>query len=171
MSAPAVLVVEDGHIFRGVAWGATGAACGPAVINTSISGYQQELTDPKNQGAIVVCTSPHVGNVGVHDADARSDKYQAIGLVAREPSRITSNWQAEGDLVNDLNEAKVVGIAKIDTRALAQLLTKNPNMRVGIFSGDALPDALDDLALSTSIPQSIVQELVDLLKANGEGEA
>ncbi|HHT40961.1 MAG TPA: hypothetical protein GX000_04915 [Actinomyces sp.] len=167
---PAVLVTDQGHIFRGCSWAATGCACGRLVVDKSIAGYQQALTDPENHGAIVLFTSPHIGNVGIHEGAAKSDKYQAAGLILREPTRITSSWQAEADLRPALENDGVVAVAKVDTRAIARIAVKNPEIRVGIFSGDCLPEALDDLSESTPIPRSIVNELVERVKAAKNGE-
>jgi carbamoylphosphate synthase small subunit len=166
--APAVLVTDQGHIFRGFSWAAKGCACGRLVVDTSISGYQRALTDPENEGAIVLFTSPHIGNVGIHEGDALPDRMQAAGLILREPTRITSNWQAEGDLRPALENENVVAVAKVDTRAIARIAVKNPDTLVGIFSGDCLPEALDDLSESTPIPRSIVNELVERVKNAGK---
>lgn len=164
----ALLISEDGHVFRGYAWGATGRAIGQAVLNTSLSGYQAELTDPKNSQSIVVMTSPHVGNVGVHAADAVSDSYHARGLVVREPSRLASNWQSEGELEPALTHEGVIGIYRVDTRAISQLVVTRPTLRFGIFSGSALPEAIADLNPTTPLPRSVIESLVADVVSSGQ---
>ncbi|MDO5048358.1 MAG: carbamoyl-phosphate synthase domain-containing protein [Actinomycetaceae bacterium] len=168
---PAVLVTDQGHVFRGLSWAASGCACGRLVVDTSVTAYQQALTDPANEGAIVLFTSPHIGNVGVHEADAKSQSYCAAGLVLREPARLASNWQSEGELEPALKNENVVGVSHVDTRAIARIAVNNPEVKVGIFSGDCLPEALGELSQSTPIPRSIVNELVQRVKNAGEGEA
>ncbi|MDO5719828.1 MAG: carbamoyl-phosphate synthase domain-containing protein [Actinomycetaceae bacterium] len=167
----ALLISEDGHVFRGYSWGATGCAMGKAVLNTSLSGYQAELTDPANAQSIIVMTSPHVGNVGVHAADALSDSYHARGLVVREPSRLASNWQSEGELEPALARAGVVGIHRVDTRAISQLIIAHPTLRFGIFSGASLPEAVADLNPTTPLPRSVIDTLIADVVSSGQETA
>lgn len=137
---PAVLVLEDGRIFRGRAYGAVGVAFGEAVFSTGMTGYQETLTDPSYHRQVVVMTAPHVGNTGVNDEDPESKKIWVSGYVVRDPARVPSNWRSRRSLDDELRAQGVVGISGIDTRALTRHLRERGAMRVGIFSGNALPD-------------------------------
>ncbi|MFD7712887.1 glutamine-hydrolyzing carbamoyl-phosphate synthase small subunit [Streptomyces sp. NPDC059785] len=137
---PAVLVLEDGRIFRGRAYGAVGETFGEAVFSTGMTGYQETLTDPSYHRQVVVMTAPHVGNTGVNDEDPESKKIWVAGYVVRDPARVPSNWRSRRSLDDELREQGVVGISGIDTRALTRHLRERGAMRVGIFSGNALPD-------------------------------
>lgn len=137
-SDPAALVLEDGRVFRGHAYGAVGSTLGEAVFSTGMSGYQETLTDPSYRGQVVVMTAPHVGNTGMNDEDMESRRIWVAGYVVRDPSPRASNWRSERTLEDDLVDAGVVGIRDIDTRALTRHLRDQGAMRVGIFSGDAL---------------------------------
>ncbi|MEU8758423.1 glutamine-hydrolyzing carbamoyl-phosphate synthase small subunit [Streptomyces sp. NPDC048659] len=137
---PAVLVLEDGRIFRGRAYGAVGETFGEAVFSTGMTGYQETLTDPSYHRQVVVMTAPHVGNTGVNDEDPESSRIWVAGYVVRDPARVSSNWRAKRSLDEELRTQGVVGIQGIDTRALTRHLRESGAMRVGIFSGSALPD-------------------------------
>ncbi|MFF1453483.1 glutamine-hydrolyzing carbamoyl-phosphate synthase small subunit [Streptomyces sp. NPDC058274] len=137
---PAVLVLEDGRIFRGRAYGAVGETFGEAVFSTGMTGYQETLTDPSYHRQVVVMTSPHVGNTGVNDEDPESKRIWVAGYVVRDPARVSSNWRSRRSLDEELRTQGVVGISGIDTRALTRHLRERGAMRVGIFSGNALPD-------------------------------
>ncbi|MEV7282711.1 glutamine-hydrolyzing carbamoyl-phosphate synthase small subunit [Streptomyces sp. NPDC093111] len=137
---PAVLVLEDGRIFRGRAYGAVGETFGEAVFSTGMTGYQETLTDPSYHRQVVVMTAPHVGNTGVNDEDPESSRIWVAGYVVRDPARVSSNWRARRSLDEELRQQGVVGIQGIDTRALTRHLRESGAMRVGIFSGSALPD-------------------------------
>ncbi|WP_200300523.1 glutamine-hydrolyzing carbamoyl-phosphate synthase small subunit [Streptomyces adelaidensis] len=137
---PAVLVLEDGRIFRGRAYGAVGVTFGEAVFSTGMTGYQETLTDPSYHRQVVVMTAPHVGNTGVNDEDPESKKIWVSGYVVRDPARVPSNWRSRRSLDDELRQQGVVGISGIDTRALTRHLRERGAMRVGIFSGQALPD-------------------------------
>ncbi|MFF0435763.1 glutamine-hydrolyzing carbamoyl-phosphate synthase small subunit [Streptomyces sp. NPDC004327] len=137
---PAVLVLEDGRIFRGRAYGAVGETFGEAVFSTGMTGYQETLTDPSYHRQVVVMTAPHVGNTGVNDEDPESSRIWVSGYVVRDPARVSSNWRAQRSLDEELRHQGVVGIQGIDTRALTRHLRESGAMRVGIFSGSALPD-------------------------------
>ena len=110
MTSPAVLVLEDGRIFRGQSFGAVGEALGEAVFSTGMTGYQETLTDPSYRGQVVVMTSPHVGNTGMNDEDPESRRIWVSGYVVRDPSPVVSNWRATRSLEDDLIAAGVVGI-------------------------------------------------------------
>ncbi|MFI1759060.1 glutamine-hydrolyzing carbamoyl-phosphate synthase small subunit [Streptomyces sp. NPDC020571] len=137
---PAVLVLEDGRIFRGRAYGAVGATFGEAVFSTGMTGYQETLTDPSYHRQVVVMTAPHVGNTGINDEDMESKRIWVSGYVVRDPARVPSSWRSTRTLDEELAAQGVVGISGIDTRALTRHLRERGAMRVGIFSGQALPD-------------------------------
>jgi len=132
--AKAFLVLDDGRIFEGKPWAATGRTFGEAVFQTGMTGYQETLTDPSYHRQVVVMTAPHIGNTGVNTPDNESRKIWVAGFVVRNPSTITSNWRSENDLEAELIEQSIVGIQGIDTRALTRHLRDRGAMRVGIFS-------------------------------------
>jgi carbamoyl-phosphate synthase small subunit len=132
--AKAFLVLDDGRIFEGKSWAATGRVFGEAVFQTGMTGYQETLTDPSYHRQVVVMTAPHIGNTGVNTLDNESRKIWVAGFVVRNPSTITSNWRSEKDLETELIEQSIVGIQGIDTRALTRHLRDRGAMRVGIFS-------------------------------------
>ncbi len=132
--AKAFLVLDDGRIFEGKSWAATGRTFGEAVFQTGMTGYQETLTDPSYHRQVVVMTAPHIGNTGVNTPDNESKKIWVAGFVVRNPSTITSNWRSEKDLEVALIEQGIVGIQGIDTRALTRHLRDRGAMRVGIFS-------------------------------------
>ncbi|WP_329548770.1 glutamine-hydrolyzing carbamoyl-phosphate synthase small subunit [Streptomyces sp. NBC_00554] len=150
---PAVLVLEDGRIFRGRAYGAVGETFGEAVFSTGMTGYQETLTDPSYHRQVVVMTSPHVGNTGVNDEDPESKRIWVAGYVVRDPARVPSNWRSRRSLDEELRNQGVVGISGIDTRALTRHLRERGAMRVGIFSGNALPDEGTMLAEVRQAPE------------------
>src|SRR3989475_12483788 len=118
----AILALEDGTWYRGVAAGADGEARGEVVFNTAMTGYQEVLTDPSYAGQIVTMTCPEIGNYGVSPADVESRAPQVAGLIVRESSPVASNWRAEGTLRAYLINNKIVAIADIDTRARTRQL-------------------------------------------------
>ncbi|WP_030214981.1 glutamine-hydrolyzing carbamoyl-phosphate synthase small subunit [Streptomyces bikiniensis] len=146
--APAVLVLEDGRIFRGRAYGAVGETFGEAVFSTGMTGYQETLTDPSYHRQVVVMTAPHVGNTGVNDEDPESGRIWVSGYVVRDPARVSSNWRAKRSLDEELERQGVVGISGVDTRALTRHLRERGAMRVGIFSGDAWTGVRDEALLA-----------------------
>jgi carbamoyl-phosphate synthase small subunit len=148
VSAPAVLVLEDGRMFRGDAYGAVGETFGEAVFNTGMTGYQETLTDPSYHRQVVVMTAPHVGNTGVNDEDPESGRIWVSGYVVRDPSRVRSNWRSSRTLDEELEQQGVVGISGVDTRALTRHLRERGAMRVGIFSGEVPSDALERVQAS-----------------------
>jgi carbamoyl-phosphate synthase small subunit len=145
MTSPAVLVLEDGKVFTGKAYGAVGSTLGEVVFATGMTGYQETLTDPSYAGQIVVQTAPHIGNTGVNARDEESSKVWVSGYVVRDASRIVSNFRAEKSLPEELEKYEVVGIAGIDTRALTRHLRTAGSMRGGIFSGAAASASIDEL--------------------------
>lgn len=130
----AFLVLDDGRIFEGLSWGATGRTFGEAVFQTGMTGYQETLTDPSYHQQVVVMTAPHIGNTGMNTEDNESSKIWVAGFVVRNPSPITSNWRSEISLVDVMIEQGIVGISGVDTRALTRHLRDRGAMRVGIFS-------------------------------------
>jgi carbamoyl-phosphate synthase small subunit len=167
--APAVLVLEDGRVFRGRAYGAVGETFGEAVFATGMSGYQETLTDPSYHRQVVVQTAPHIGNYGVNDDDAESRRIWVAGYVVRDPSRIASNWRAQRTLDEDLVEQGVVGISDIDTRALTRHLRERGAMRVGVFSGDAAALPVDDLVERVrTAPEMLGAALADEVSSDVE---
>jgi carbamoyl-phosphate synthase small subunit len=140
VSKTALLVLEDGRVFTGTSYGATGTALGEAVFATGMTGYQETLTDPSYHGQIVVQTAPQIGNTGWNDEDDESSGIQVAGYVVRDPARAPSNWRSTRTLADALNGQGIVGIAGIDTRALVRHLRERGAMRAGVFSGDSLAD-------------------------------
>jgi len=136
--APAILALADGTLFRGRAIGAAGNAVGEVVFNTSMTGYQEILTDPSYAGQIVTLTYPHVGNVGVNAEDEESPRVHAAGLVIRDLPRLVSNFRAERELAAYLAGASVVGIAELDTRRLTRILRERGAQNGCIVAGAAL---------------------------------
>ena len=132
----ALLVLEDGTVYRGYGYGATGASLGEVVFSTGMTGYQETLTDPSYAGQIVVQTAPHIGNTGVNTTDAESRKIWVAGYVVRDAARVASNWRSERTLDEELIEQGIVGIQGIDTRALTRRLRLSGSMRAGVFSGE-----------------------------------
>ncbi|WP_282793504.1 glutamine-hydrolyzing carbamoyl-phosphate synthase small subunit [Streptomyces sp. CC224B] len=150
---PAVLVLEDGRVFRGRAYGAVGETFGEAVFSTGMTGYQETLTDPSYHRQVVVMTAPHVGNTGVNDEDPESKKIWVAGYVVRDPARVPSSWRSRRTLDEELARQGVVGISGIDTRALTRHLRERGAMRVGVFSGEALAPDAELLARVQAQPQ------------------
>ena len=131
----AFFVLDDGRIFEGRSWAATGKTFGEAVFQTGMTGYQETLTDPSYHKQVVVMTAPHIGNTGVNSLDNESSKIWVAGFVVRNPSSLTSNWRSENDLEAEMIAQGIIGIAGVDTRAITRHLRDRGAMRVGIFSG------------------------------------
>ena len=139
---PAILVLEDGTTFEGVAFGAIGETLGEAVFNTAMTGYQETLTDPSYHKQVVIATAPQIGNTGWNDEDDESGRIWVAGYVVRDPSPRPSNWRSKRSLDDELVAQGVVGIAGIDTRALTRRLRDKGAMRVGVSSLQTTKDAL-----------------------------
>ena len=155
----AILALEDGTWFRGQAAGAEGEAAGEVVFNTSMTGYQEVLTDPSYAGQIVTMTCPEIGNYGVSSEDVESRRPQVAGFIIRDESPVASNWRAHGTLREYLIENRIVAISDIDTRALTRRLRSSGVMRGVIATGAALdPAALIDRA--QAIPKMEGSDLV-----------
>ncbi len=143
-------MLEDGRVFRGESYGATGETFGEAVFSTGMTGYQETLTDPSYHRQVVVMTSPHIGNTGMNDEDIESRRIWVSGYVVRDPARVPSNWRSTRSLADELREQGVVGISGIDTRALTRHLRERGAMRVGISSATADADALLERVLASA---------------------
>ena len=141
----ALLVTEDGRVFRGTAYGKRGQTLGELVFTTGMTGYQETLTDPSYAGQIVVQTFPHIGNTGANPTDNESAQIWVAGYAVREPSRIASNWRSETTLDDELERDGIVGIAGIDTRAVTRHIRTAGAMKAGIFSGEAADKPVEEL--------------------------
>ncbi len=141
MSTPAILALEDGSIFKGIAIGATGQSSGEVVFNTSMTGYQEILTDPSYARQIVTLTYPHIGNTGTTPEDAESSQVWASGLVIRDLPLLASNWRNEQSLDDYLKANNVVAIADIDTRRLTRILREKGAQNGCIMAGDDINEA------------------------------
>ena len=141
MSKPAILALEDGSIFKGTAIGADGESVGEVVFNTSMTGYQEILTDPSYCRQIVTLTYPHIGNYGTNDEDAECDRIWAAGLVIRDLPLVASNFRNTQALDEYLVERNVVGIADIDTRRLTRILREKGSLNGCVMAGDDINEA------------------------------
>lgn len=150
----AILVLEDGRVFRGSSFGAEGESFGEMVFNTSMTGYQEILTDPSYAGQIICMTYPLIGNYGVNEEDVESRRPWAAGFVVRESSRIASNWRSGGTLEEYLKENAIVGIEHIDTRALVRHIRDKGAMRAAISTADLDADSLVSRVLESPSMES-----------------
>ncbi len=141
-TSPAILVLADGTVFRGTAIGASGSSVGEVVFNTSITGYQEILTDPSYSKQIVTLTYPHIGNVGCNTEDVESRQVFASGLVIRDLSQTVSNFRSTQSLSDYLKANNVVGIAGIDTRKLTRILRSKGAQNGCIATGNDVEAAL-----------------------------
>lgn len=156
--AHAALALEDGTVFLGESFGARGTVFGEVCFNTSMTGYQEILTDPSYRGQILCMTAPQVGNYGVNADDVESGKLAMAGFIVREASRIASNFTATGTLGDYLTQAGVVGLAGIDTRSLVRRLRIRGAM-TGVISSDVL-EANRLVAMARSAPTLVGRDLV-----------
>ena len=136
---PAILVLADGSVFRGLSIGADGVTSGEVVFNTSLTGYQEILTDPSYSRQIVTLTYPHIGNTGINAEDVEADRIHAAGLVVRDVPRLHSNFRADQSLSDYLRSQNIVAIADIDTRRLTRILREK-----GAQSGCIMAGAVDE---------------------------
>jgi carbamoyl-phosphate synthase small subunit len=130
----AFLVLDDGRVFEGRSWAATGKTFGEAVFATGMTGYQETLTDPSYHRQVVIMTAPHIGNTGVNQEDNESAQIWVAGFAVRNPSTFSSNWRSAGSLEDELVGQGIIGIQGLDTRAVTRHLRDRGAMRVGIFS-------------------------------------
>jgi len=142
LTTPAILALEDGSIFKGLAIGATGQSIGEVVFNTSMTGYQEILTDPSYAHQIVTLTYPHIGNTGTNSEDEESAFVWAAGLVIRDLPLMASNWRSTQPLDEYLIANNVVAIADIDTRRLTRILREKGSLSGCIMAGDDIDEAL-----------------------------
>ena len=155
----AILALEDGTIYRGLAAGAEGETLGEVVFNTSLSGYQEILTDPSYSGQIVTMTCAEIGNYGVADEDVESRGPRVAGFIIRDESPVASNWRADGTLRDYLVKHNIVAISDVDTRALTRKLRSSGVMRGIVATGSQL-DAQALVAKAQSIPKMEGADLV-----------
>ena len=155
----AILALEDGTYFEGLSFGAEGETSGEVVFTTSMTGYQEVVTDPSFKGQIVTMTYPLIGNVGINSEDVESDGPKAEGFIVKEISEVYSNWRAEDSFENYLRENGVVGICEIDTRELVKKLRSAGTMRGVISTVDLDIDSL--ISKARSIPEMEGLNLVD----------
>lgn len=141
MSKPALLVLEDGTVFHGVSIGAEGFSVGEVVFNTSMTGYQEILTDPSYSQQIVTLTYPHIGNTGTNTEDEESSSIHAQGLVIRDLPLIASNFRNQLSLSDYLKSQNILGIAEIDTRKLTRILREKGAQNGCIMAGESLDEA------------------------------
>ncbi len=138
MSKSALLVLEDGTVFQGVSIGADGMAVGEVVFNTSMTGYQEIITDPSYSQQIVTLTYPHIGNTGINKEDEESTKIHAQALVIRDLPLIASNFRNQQSLSDYLKSQNIVGIAEIDTRKLTRILREKGAQNGCVIAGESL---------------------------------
>ncbi|MGI1998618.1 glutamine-hydrolyzing carbamoyl-phosphate synthase small subunit [Shewanella frigidimarina] len=150
LTQSALLVLEDGSVFSGTAIGATGISVGEVVFNTSMTGYQEILTDPSYSRQIVTLTYPHIGNTGTNDEDTESDSVHACGLIIRDLPLMASNFRNQQSLSDYLKANNVVGIADIDTRKLTRILREKGAQAGCIMVGDL--DEAKALAAAKAFP-------------------
>ena len=136
MSVPAILVLQDGTVFKGESIGSTGSSVGEVVFNTSMTGYQEILTDPSYRKQIVTLTYPHIGNTGTNDEDEESSQIHAAGLIIRDLPLLASNWRNQKTLSDYLSEQNIIGIANIDTRKLTRILREKGAQNGCLMAGD-----------------------------------
>lgn len=142
MSKSALIALEDGSLWPGTAFGAAGTTTGEIVFNTSLTGYQEILTDPSYHGQLVTMTQPHIGNYGCTPEDDESDRVWAAGFIVRSLSPLVSNWRATQSLPDYLTERGVVGITDVDTRALVRHIRTHGAMRAAISTEISNPHEL-----------------------------
>lgn len=156
-----LLALEDGRTFPGVGFGAEGVQTGELVFNTSMTGYQEILTDPSYHRQIVTMTVPHVGNTGINPEDVESDRVWVTGFVVRALSPTVSNWRSQRDLDSYLKEQGVIGLAEVATRALVRHIRNQGVMRAAIAHGEAANDPAALIAMARNAPDMSGANLVD----------
>jgi carbamoyl-phosphate synthase small subunit len=152
------ILLEDGTILTGKAFGDTKTVLGEIVFNTSMTGYQETLTDPSYKGQIVVMTYPLIGNYGVNKADVESDKIQVNGFIVKENAEYESNWRSQGNLSNYLKDQGVFAISDIDTRMLTKKIRNQGTMKCILTIGDVTQDIREKLkhySFSTNVVKEV----------------
>jgi len=172
---PAILALEDGRVFRGRSWGAAGESCGEMVFNTSMTGYQEVLTDPSYAGQIVCMTYPLIGNYGINSEDSESNRPWVEGFVVREASRMASSWRSEESLDVYLKRWNIVAIDHIDTRALVRHIRDKGAMRACLSTVDTNADSVIEKARKSPSMENrelasvvTIKERYEVLAANEE---
>ncbi len=165
MTQQAVLALEDGSLFYGQGIGAVGATTGEVVFNTSMTGYQEILTDPSYAKQIVTLTFPHIGNTGCNLIDEESDRPMAAGLIVRDAAMLHSNWRSNESLHDYLKRHDVVAIAGIDTRKLTRIL-REKGAQGGCIIAGAEPDQAEALASASAFPGMQGQDLASVVCTN-----
>ncbi|MBI3951230.1 MAG: glutamine-hydrolyzing carbamoyl-phosphate synthase small subunit [Acidobacteria bacterium] len=160
----AILALEDGRVFRGRTFGAAGERTGELVFNTSMTGYQEVLTDPSYAGQIVVMTYPEIGNYGVNRQDVESRKPFVEGFVVREYSPRFSNWRAEGSLSEYLRRHGVIGIDEVDTRAIVRHIRERGAMRA--FISTETIDESTAVAKAQAAPSMLGRDLASVVSCS-----
>jgi carbamoyl-phosphate synthase small subunit len=157
----ALLVLEDGAVFRGRCFSAPGEQTGEVVFNTGMTGYQEILTDPSYRGQMVVMTYPHIGNTGINNADPESERPHLRALIVREVCRRESNWRARQTLARYLSEHGVMALTDVDTRALTRHIRQYGALRGAISTVDLDPGSLRQKALAapTTSDEDLVAEV------------
>jgi carbamoyl-phosphate synthase small subunit len=161
MAKNGLLALEDGRIFEGIGWGAEGVSTGELVFNTSMTGYQEILTDPSYYKQIVTMTVPHIGNTGINLEDSESHRIWLSGFIVRAISPYVSNWRNTGDLNAYLKAHDVIGLSDVDTRSLVRHIREKGAMRAAIAHGEAAHDAETLIELARSAPDMSGANLVD----------
>lgn len=162
-STPAILALADGSVFHGYAIGATGHTTGEVVFNTSMTGYQEILTDPSYRSQIVTLTYPHIGNTGVNQEDVESTQIHAAGLIIRDLPMLASNFRSEQSLSDYLKSQNIVAIAGIDTRRLTRILREKGAQNGCILVGDDVAKALE---LARAFPGLAGMDLAKVVSAS-----
>jgi len=157
----AILALEDGRVWRGTGFGASQQVVGEVVFNTSMTGYQEILTDPSYCGQIITMTYPLIGNYGVNNQDVESRRVFAEGLVVRELSRAVSNWRADGSLDQYLKASGIPGISDIDTRSLVRHIRERGSMRGCLSTRGASPEEV--IARARSAPEMVGLDLASVV--------
>ena len=142
MSTPAILALQDGTVFHGTSIGADGQTIGEVVFNTSMTGYQEILTDPSYCRQIVTFTYPHIGNTGTNSDDMESEKIHASGLIVRDSTMLTSSWRSERTFSAFLRQGNIVAIADIDTRKLTRIIRETGAQSGCIMTGQQAVDTV-----------------------------
>jgi carbamoyl-phosphate synthase small subunit len=166
LNTPALLALEDGSLFHGIAIGAMGSTVGEVVFNTAMSGYQEILTDPSYAKQIVTLTLPHIGNVGVNAEDEESTAVHAAGLVIRDLPPLMSSWRSEESLSDYLIRHGIVAISDIDTRRLTRILREKGAQKGCVVAGDDI-DESKALVLARGFPGLKGMDLAKTVSATG----
>lgn len=157
----AIIVLEDGRSFDGVGFGAEGIKTGELVFNTSMTGYQEIITDPSYHKQIVTLTAPHIGNTGINPGDLESDRAWVAGLVVRSLSPVVSSWRSQRELDGFMREQGVIGVSEVATRALVRHIRASGVMRAAIAHGPAAYEKATLVMIAQRAPDMAGANLVD----------